>query len=80
MMRLRSLKVVATPPPPADVMIFGEVGDSEITLRVAVRVAEVQKKLCRSLVMWPSADFCLWTAEIAFLYEEGKCQLDVILT
>lgn len=73
------LRVAATTP--ADVMAFGEVKGSGIILRVPVRVAEVEMKPRRTLVMQPSAGgVCLWTAAKAHHYGEGKCQLFVKTT
>ena len=72
---LRRLSVAATVTASAAVMAFGEVKGSGITLRVPVRVAEVEMKPCRTLVMWPSAGgVFLWTAAKAHFYGEGKCQ------
>ena len=69
--RLR-LKVVAGAAP-ADVKAFVRVKGSGITLMVAYRVAEVEMKTCRTLVIQPSADICVWTATKAHLCGEGKC-------
>lgn len=78
MMRRRlKLRVAAT----ADVMAFGEVKGPGIILRVPVRVAEVEMKPHRTLVMQPSAGgVCLRTAAKAHLCGEGKCQLFVKTT
>lgn len=69
--RLRRLTEVAAAAP-ANAMASREVKGSGITLRVAVRVAEVAMKPCRTLVMWASADGCLRTAAKACLYGQGK--------
>lgn len=69
--RLRWLTEVAAAAP-ANAMASREVKGSGITLRVAVRVAEVAMKPCRTLVMWASADGCLRTAAKACLYGQGK--------
>lgn len=65
---MRRLRVAATVTASADVMAFGELKGSGITLRVPVRVAEVEMKPRRTLVMQPSAGgVCLWTAAKAHL-------------
>lgn len=69
--RLRKLREVAAAAP-ANAMASREVKGSGIALRVAVRVAEVAMKPCRTLVMWASADGCLRTAAKARLYVQGK--------
>lgn len=69
--RLRRLTEVAAAAP-ANAMASREVKGSGITLRVAVRVADVAMKPCRTLVMWASADGCLRTAAKACLYGQGK--------
>lgn len=69
--RLRRLTEVAAAAP-ANAMASREVKGSGITLRVAVRVAEVAMKPYRTLVMWASADGCLRTAAKACLYGQGK--------
>ncbi len=77
----RGLKLIVAATAPADAMAFGEVKGSWITLRVPVRVAEVEMKPRRTLVLQPSAGgVCLWTAAKAHLYGEGKCQLFVKTT
>lgn len=68
--RLRGLREAAAAP--ANAMASGEVKGSGITLRVAVRVAEVEMKPCRTLVMRASADVCLRASAKAHLYKEGK--------
>lgn len=65
----------------ADVMAFGEVNGSGITLRAPGRVAVAEMKHRRTLVMWPSVGgVCHRTAAKAHLYGEGKCQLFVRTT
>lgn len=68
MRKILNLRMAATAP--ADVMAFGKVKCSGITLRVHVRVAEVEMKPYRTLV-----DICLWTRAKAHLYGGGKCHL-----
>lgn len=72
--------MAATVTASADVLAFGEVKGSGITLRVPVRVAEVEMKRCTTLVMRPSAGgVCLWTTAKAHFYGEGKCQDDLYM-
>lgn len=74
MRKILNLRMAATAP--ADVMAFGKVKCSGITLKVHVRVAEVEMKPYRTLVMQLSAgDICLWTRAKAHLYGGGKCHL-----
>lgn len=62
----------------ADVMAFGEVKGSGITLRVSATVAEVEIKPRRTVVMWLTAGgVCLLTAAKPHLYREGKHPDDI---
>lgn len=81
MMMRKRLKLRVVPTAPAEVMVFGAVKGSGIILRVPVRVAEVEMKPRRTLVLRPSAGgVCLWSTAKAHLYGEGKCQLFVKTT
>jgi len=73
--RLSKLRVAAIAP------AYGEVMGLRITLRVPVRVAEVEIKPCSTPVMQPSAGgVCLWSKAKHILFGKGKCQLFVKLT